>query len=205
VLFRSSYFKICQLTKDIRIVVIGGSAGSISTVRKILFSIRNDFPLPIILCLHRLKEVSSGFVESLNINSKIMVVEPYDKDPIKPGFAYLSPSNYHLLIEGTQNFALSTESDINYSRPSLDITFETAGNSFREKMAGIILSGANTDGSKGLYSAFTNGAYTIIQKPENAQFSTMPEEALKYFTPHKILTEDEIVAFINSLTNNHYV
>jgi two-component system chemotaxis response regulator CheB len=193
------------LIKDIKIVVIGGSAGSFNTVRKVLSSIGKDFPLPIILCLHRLKDIRSGFVESLNISSKLLVIEPLDKDPIKAGYAYLSPSNYHLLIENAQYFALSTESDINYSRPSLDITFETAGNSFRDKMAGIILSGANTDGSKGLYSAFKNGAYTIIQNPENAQFSTMPEEVLKYFTPHKILTDDEIVDFINSLTRNNYV
>lgn len=193
------------MIKDIKIIVIGGSAGSFNTVRKVLSSIGKDFPLPIILCLHRLKDIRSGFVESLNISSNLMVVEPLDKDPIKPGFAYLSPSNYHLLIENAQNFALSTEPDINYSRPSLDITFETAGNSFRDKMAGIILSGANTDGSKGLFSAFKNGAYTIIQKPENAQFNIMPGEAIKYFTPHKILTDDEIVVFINSLTCNNYV
>lgn len=193
------------MIKDIKIVVIGGSAGSFSTVRKVLCSIGKDFPLPVVLCLHRLKDVRSGFVESLNINSNLPVVEPLDKDPIKAGFAYLSPANYHLLIENAQYFALSTESDINYSRPSLDITFETAGNSFQDKMAGIILSGANTDGSKGLFSAFRNGAYTIVQKPENAQFSAMPGEALKYFTPHKILTDDEIVVFINSLTCNNYV
>jgi two-component system chemotaxis response regulator CheB len=193
------------LIKDIKIVVIGGSAGSLNTVRKVLSSIRKDFPLPLIFCLHRLKDIRNGFVESLNINSKLMVVEPHDKDPIKAGYAYLSPSNYHLMIENTKIFALSTESDINFSRPSLDITFETAGNSFRDKMAGILLSGANTDGSKGLFDAFKNGAFTVIQKPGNAQFSTMPEEALKYFTPHKILTDDEIVVFINSLTSNKYV
>jgi two-component system chemotaxis response regulator CheB len=193
------------LVKDIRIIVIGGSAGSFNTVRKILSSLREKFPLPIILCLHRLKDVRSGFVESLNIDSRLPVVEPLDKDPIKAGFAFLSPSNYHLLIEPARNFALSTEPDINYSRPSIDITFETAGYSFREKMAGIILSGANTDGAKGLFSAFTNGAYTIIQQPENAQFGTMPTEVLKYFEPHQKLTDDEIIAFINTLTCNKYV
>jgi two-component system, chemotaxis family, protein-glutamate methylesterase/glutaminase len=193
------------LVKDISIVVIGGSAGSFNTVRKVLASVPDNFLLPVILCLHRLKDVRNGLIESLNIDSKLKVVEPHDKDTLKPGYAFLSPANYHLLIEPTGSFALSTEADINFSRPSLDLTFESAGYSFRERMAGIILSGANTDGAKGLCSAHKNGAYTIIQQPDNALFSTMPAEVLKYFTPHKELTEEEIIAFINSLTSNRYV
>jgi two-component system chemotaxis response regulator CheB len=193
------------MTRDIKIVIIGGSAGSFNVVRKILSSIPEKFPLPIILCLHRLKDIKSGFVESLNLDSKIPVKEPLDKDHVKAGFAYLSPANYHMLIEPGHSFALSTESEINFSRPSLDLTFETAGYSFRDKMVGIVLSGTNTDGAKGLFSAFKNGAFTIIQDPENAQFSTMPNEVLKYFAPHKILTDNGIIEFINSLNTNKYV
>lgn len=193
------------MREDIKIVVIGGSAGSFNVVKKILSSIPHDFPLPLILCLHRLKDVRNGFSESLNLNSNIPVKEPLDKDHVKSGFAYLSPSNYHMLIEPGHNFALSTESDVNYSRPSIDLTFETAGYSYRGKMAGIILSGTNSDGAKGLFSAFKNGAFTIVQDPENAQFSTMPNEVFKYFTPHKILTDDGITNFINSLKCNNNV
>jgi two-component system, chemotaxis family, protein-glutamate methylesterase/glutaminase len=193
------------MIENIKILLIGGSAGSYNVIKMILSSIPGDFPLPIILCLHRLKDVRSGFVESLNLCSKITVKEPLDKDPIKPGFVYLSPANYHLLIEPGHSFALSTEPDINYSRPSIDLAFETAAYSFREKMAGLILSGANTDGAKGLCNAFKSGAFTIIQNPRNAQFNTMPDGALKYFTPHKILTDEEICVFINSLKCNRYV
>jgi two-component system chemotaxis response regulator CheB len=194
-----------KMIEDIKIVIIGGSAGSFNVVKKILSSIPENFPLPVILCLHRLKDIRNGFVESLNIDSKIPVIEPFDKDQVKAGFAYLSPANYHMLIEPGHSFALSTESDINYSRPSIDLTLESAGFAFREKMAGIILSGTNTDGAKGLFSAFKNGAFTIIQDPGNAQFSTMPGEVLKYFVPHKVLTDEEIIIFINSLKSNKYV
>lgn len=193
------------MVKGIKIIVIGGSAGSYNVIKKILLSLPADFPLPIVLCLHRLKDVRNGFVESLNLGSKVTVREPEDKDPVKPGFVYLSPANYHLLIEPGHNFALSTEDNINYSRPSIDITFETAGYAFRDKMAGIILSGANGDGAKGFYSAYKNGAYTIIQDPENASFKIMPGEVLKFFKPHKVLTDNEIVEFINSLSHNCYV
>jgi len=191
--------------EDIRIVVIGGSAGSYNVVRKILSSISETFPLPIILCLHRLKDTRNGFVESLNLVSKVPVIEPHDKDLLKAGFIYLNPSNYHMLIEPTRTVALSTESDINYCRPSIDLTFETAGYTFKNNMAGIILSGANSDGAKGIFSAFKNGAYTLVQDPSNAQFNTMPEEVLKHFKPHKILSDEDIVGFIDSLKYNKYV
>jgi len=192
------------MTGEIKILFIGGSAGSYTVVRKILSSIPSDYPLPLILCLHRLKDVRNGFSESLNFNSKIPVIEPSDKAFLKPGFAYLIPSNYHMLIEPALSIALSTESDVNYSRPSIDITFKSAGYSLGNRMAGIILSGTNSDGALGLFSAFKNGAYTIIQDPDNAQFRTMPDEALRYFNPHKILKDFEIINFIDSLKFNSY-
>ena len=187
------------MTGKIKIIVIGGSAGSYNVVRKILQSLPADFPVPVVLCLHRLKDVRNGFVESLNLISHIKVKEPEDKDPLRPGFVYLSPANYHLLIEPAHHFALSTEDNINFSRPSIDITFESAGYSFRDKMAGIILSGANGDGAKGLYNAHLNGAFTIVQDPADAKFNIMPSETLKLFTPDKVINEDEIVSFIKLL------
>lgn len=193
------------MTENIRIIVIGGSAGSYSVVGKILSSLPSDFHLPVVLCLHRLKEIRNGFVESLNINSRMTVKEPLDKEPVKPGFVYLSPSNYHLMIEPAHTFALSTEDDVNYSRPSIDITFETSSYSYRKQMAGILLSGANADGARGLYKAYLNGAYTVVQDPSNAGFKTMPAEAFKYFTPHLKATDDEIVSFMLSLKKNRNV
>jgi two-component system chemotaxis response regulator CheB len=193
------------MTDNIKIVIIGGSAGSYNVVKRILSSIPKNFQLPVVLCLHRLKDVRNGFCESLNFGSKIPVIEPCDKEQIRKGFAYLSPANYHMLIEPGHYIALSTEADVNYSRPSIDLTFETAGYSYRAKMAGIILSGTNSDGAKGLFKAFNNGAYTVIQDPGNAQFNTMPNEALKYFNPHEVLTDDGIIRFIQTLNNKYNV
>lgn len=189
---------------EIRIIIIGGSAGSYNVVRKILASLPANFPLPIVLCLHRLRDVRKGFAESLNIDSKLPVREPDDKEKITPGFVYLSPANYHTLIEPARTIALSIDPVVNYSRPSIDVIFETAGFSYREKMLGIMLSGTNSDGAKGLFSAFKNGAFTIVQDPENAQFSVMPNEVLSYFKPHMILNDNQIVEFINSLKCNSY-
>lgn len=189
---------------DIEVIVIGGSAGSYSVVRKILSSLPHDFPLPLIMCLHRLRDIRNGFAESLNIDSTLPVREVQDKDALRPGCVYLSPANYHLLIEPDRSLALSTQEDINYSRPSIDLTFETAGLSLGVHMAGILLSGTNKDGAKGLCCASRNGAFTVVQDPENAQFGIMPGEAIAYFKPSMILKDSEITEFIISLKNNYY-
>lgn len=192
------------ILNDIGVIVIGGSAGSYNIVRKILSSLPVNFSVPIVMCLHRLKEFRSGFAESLNINSVLPVKEAQDKECLRPGTVYLSPANYHLMIEPDYTLALSTEDVVNYSRPSIDIIFESAGYSLKRKMAGILLSGTNTDGARGLFSAFRQGAVTAIQNPEEAQFGIMPNEVLSYFKPHFILGDSEITQFINSLnTNSH--
>jgi two-component system, chemotaxis family, protein-glutamate methylesterase/glutaminase len=187
------------MKREYKILVIGGSAGSFVLVRKILEALPAEFPLPVVLCLHRRRDISNGFVESLSPVSKLKVIEPLDKDPIQKGFVYLDPSNYHVFIEEGETFALSTEKEENYSRPSIDLTFESAGNVYGKKMVGIMLSGANSDGAKGMLSSKNNGAYTIVQRPEEASFDTMPRETLKLFSPDKILTCDEIITFLKSL------
>ena len=88
------------------------------------------------MCFHRLKDKKNGFVESLESGSKMKIIEPYDKSTISPGIAYLAPSNYHLLIEPSRTFALSTEAEVNFSRPSIDLTFESAGGVFKAKPKG---------------------------------------------------------------------
>ena len=131
-------------------VVIGGSAGSFQSVTRILEALPVGYPLTIFLTLHRLKHVRKGFVEALALKSKIKVEEPKDKSSFFQGKAYLAPANYHLYIEPGNTFSLSTEEPVNHSRPSIDLTFETAAQAYRDKIIGIILSGANRDGANGL-------------------------------------------------------
>src|SRR5271157_4711689 len=121
-------------------LMIGGSAGSFQVVANILNALPKDFDMPVFLCLHRLKHVRSGFVEALSLKSNIPVVEPYDKETIKPGRAYLAPANYHMFIELGNRFALSTEEPVNHSRPSIDLSFISAAQAYRNKLVGVILS-----------------------------------------------------------------
>ncbi len=182
-----------ELNNRFKAIVIGGSAGSFQGITKILSQVPKDFPLPIIMCLHRLKHVRNGFIEALEIKSIKNVIEPYDKESIKRGSVYLAPSNYHLSIELGHYFSLSTEEMINNSRPSIDITLETAAFTYKNKLIGILLSGANKDGAMGMKKIKDNGGFTVVQDPVECMIDTMPSAALKTTTIDYTLSVDQIV------------
>lgn len=180
-------------------VVIGGSAGSFQVLTKILSSLPNTFNLPVFLCMHRLKHVRSGFLEALAIKSNLPIIEPNDKEQIKPGKAYLAPANYHMFIEMGNRIALSTEEPVNHSRPSIDLSFITAAQVFRDKMVGIILSGANSDGAAGLQKVKENRGLAIVQDPLDCQVRTMSEAAMKLTQVDHVFTTDQIIKFLLKL------
>jgi two-component system, chemotaxis family, protein-glutamate methylesterase/glutaminase len=186
-------------TNTLTCIVIGGSAGSFKPVCNILKSLPNEFNAVIILCLHRLKNVNHGFAEALATYSNHPIIEPFDKQPIEKGKIYLAPSNYHLFIASDLTFNLSTEDMVNFSRPSIDLTYFTVGNEFKSKSIGIILSGANRDGVKGIQHIYLNHGTTIAQHPQECQAPTMPEGAIEHECIQHILTENEIINHILSV------
>jgi len=190
------------MSSGYKAIIIGGSAGSFSVVSKILSKLNPSFNIPIIICLHRLKHVRSGLVEGLNLKSTIKVVEPFDKEKIRSNCAYLAPSNYHLFIEYDGSFLLSTEESNNHSRPSIDYTLSSGASAFREKCLGILLTGANKDGAKGLKDIHDKKGFTIVQDPLTCDISTMPLAALKLFTPDLVLSPEGIVDFLNKMNFN---
>jgi two-component system chemotaxis response regulator CheB len=192
-----------NLNNNYKAVVIGGSAGSFQGVVKILSQLPKGFPLPIIMCLHRLKHVRHGFVEALSLKSVVQVTEPYDKEPIKKGGVYLAPANYHLSVELGHYFALSTEEMINNSRPAIDITFGTCAYVYKDKLIGILLSGANKDGALGMKQIKDRGGLTIVQHPAECMIDTMPKAAMAITPIDHVLKIDQIVEFFKEL-NKHY-
>jgi two-component system, chemotaxis family, protein-glutamate methylesterase/glutaminase len=180
-------------------IVIGGSAGSFQGIVKILSHLPDDFELPIIMCLHRLKHVRNGFVEALSIKSVKPIEEPHDKQGIKKRKVYLAPANYHMMIELGNTFALSTDEMVNNSRPSIDITFSTAAYVYKSKLVCILLSGANRDGAWGVKKVKEWGGLTIVQDPKECLMSTMPNAAIEMSEINYILTIDEIIRFLKDL------
>ncbi|WP_250631745.1 chemotaxis protein CheB [Rhodoflexus caldus] len=192
-------FSKYKVSGKYRAVVIGGSAGSFQGINKILAELPKEFPLPIFMCLHRLKHVRNGFVEALSIKSSKPVIEPYDKETIRRGQIYLAPANYHMSLELGNSIALSTEEMENNSRPAIDHTFETAAYVFRDKLVGILLSGANKDGAYGMMRIKQKGGLTIVQDPEESTINAMPNAALAQTKVDMILKVDEIIEFLLEL------
>ena len=188
-----------NLNNSYKAVVIGGSAGSFQGVVKILSQLPQGFPLPIIMCLHRLKHVRHGFVEALSLKSVVPVTEPNDKEPIKKGGVYLAPANYHLSVELGHYFALSTEEMVNNSRPAIDITLGTCAYVFKDKLIGILLSGANKDGALGMKQIKDRGGLTIVQDPAECMIDTMPRAAMAVTNIDHVLKIEQIVSFFKAL------
>jgi two-component system, chemotaxis family, protein-glutamate methylesterase/glutaminase len=192
-----------NVNNSFKAVVIGGSAGSFQGVVKILSQLPKGFPLPIIMCLHRLKHVRNGFVEALSIKSVVQVTEPHDKETIRKGNVYLAPANYHMSIELGNYFALSTEEMVNNSRPAIDITLGTSAFVYKEKLIGILLSGANRDGALGMKAIHERGGLTIVQEPSECMINTMPNAALAATTIDHVMKVDEIVEFLKELDKQY--
>jgi len=192
-----------NLHNGFRAVVIGGSAGSFQGIVKILSAIPGDFPLPVIMALHRLKHVRHGFVEALSLKSTLPVVEPDDKEPVRKGTVYLAPANYHLSIELGNSFSLSTEEMVNSSRPSIDITLSSAAYVYRNKLVGILLSGANRDGGMGMKNICDKGGVTIVQEPSECMIDTMPKAALALTPIDYTMKIEEIIIFLKELSQQY--
>lgn len=157
------------------------------------------FSFNLIVCVHRLRNVRTGFVDALSKSISVSVHEPMDKDPLENGKVYISPANYHLLVEPGEYITLSTFRRVNHSRPSIDLTMKSAAEAYGHACTGILLSGANTDGVDGMMAIRQKGGTTIVQDPLEAEIPAMPEAALHSFVPDYILTADKIITFIKNM------
>jgi two-component system chemotaxis response regulator CheB len=146
-----------------------------------------------------LKTARKGFKEALELNSKFNIREPFDKEMIKSSTAYIAPANYHLLVEYGHRMSLSVDRAVNHSRPSIDVTMETAAEVFKNNTLGVLLSGANMDGVYGMKQIRNYGGKTIVQNPEEAEIKTMPEAVLKIFEPDYVLRISKIIDFLLDL------
>jgi two-component system chemotaxis response regulator CheB len=186
--------QILNVNSNIEAIVVGASAGGLNAMINLFSSLPEDLPVPIFVVQHTRSDENNLLVELISTVTKLKVSEAEDKAEINPGNIYIAPPNYHLLIEDKKTIALSTEAKVNYSRPSIDLLFESATRVFRSKLAGIILSGANNDGSKGISTIAGAGGVTIAQSPESAEFKVMPQSAIdtgniKYIVDHAKMAE----------------
>ena len=163
---------------DMQSIVMGVSAGGLQALSTIVPALPADFPVPIVIVQHLPSTSDDYLPRSLNEKCRIAVKQADDKETPEPGVVYIAPPNYHLLVELDGTFSLSIDERVNYSRPSIDVLFETAADVFGGRAVGVILTGASSDGSRGLRRIKESGGLTIVQDPESAQAEIMPRAAL---------------------------
>jgi two-component system chemotaxis response regulator CheB len=188
-----------RVEKASKAFVIGGSAGSLQVLFSLLPLLKSNLPFPVIIVLHRRHYADSSLSELLSTKTLAPMHEVEDKDIIRPGHIYLAPADYHLLIEKTQTFSLDYSEKINFSRPSIDVTFESAAEVYGPSLSALLLSGANEDGTKGLTFVKQRGGTAIVQNPETAQMPYMPHYAMTHTTVDHVLDVPQMADFINSL------
>ncbi len=183
-------------------VVIGVSAGGIAALERILSVLEKNFNAAVIIVQHMAVGGGNYLVEHFNKSSALEVKEARDKFDIEPGTIYFAPANYHLLIEPQKTLALSTAEKVNYSRPSIDVLFQSAADAYCRKLIGVILTGANADGAAGLATIKKRGGLTIVQAPETAEVATMPNAAIAACRVDHILPLEKIGQFLMKLAGD---
>lgn len=173
-------------------IVVGASAGGVEALLRIFSGIRTGFSLPIITVLHLPDDRRSQLVHVFGSRLRLPVKEADDKEPVRPGTLYFASAGYHLSVEADRSFSLSQEDRVFYSRPSIDILFESAACAYGPALAGILLTGANNDGAQGLAQIASQGAMTVVQDPAQAQARTMPDAALALHSPDYLLPLNDI-------------
>ena len=180
------------------IIVVGTSWGGLAVLRELISALPAGFGLPFVIVQHRHKRSGQLLTSLLQDCTPLCVCEIEDKAPIEPGNVYVAPADYHLLIEDG-HFALSTDEPVRYSRPSIDVTFVSAADSYGEHSVGVVLTGANADGARGLKRIFDRGGLALVQLPSTAESPTMPAAALRSVPKARVLPIEQIAATLASL------
>jgi two-component system chemotaxis response regulator CheB len=187
------------LASRIEAVVIGASAGGVEALDEILPALPSGFRPSVFIVLHLPRERPSLLPEIFRKRCVLPVREAEDKEPIEAATVYFAPPDYHLLIEKDLQLALSADEPIHYSRPSVDVLFETAAEAYGDRLLGIILSGANEDGADGLQAIHQAGGVTVVQKPESAKVPAMVVSALQRGPADFVLSLPEIASLLRGL------
>ena len=184
-----------------KVVVIGGSAGSLEVILKLISHAPVSASAIYVIIIHRKNDSDSIFANLVSYRTSMPVKEVEDKEPIQLNHVYIAPPDYQLLFEDRQNFSLDSSEKVHHSRPSIDVTFESAAEVFGPQVIGILLSGANADGAQGLVYIRQAGGFAIVQDPATAEIDFMPQQAINRQGFDKIVEGENIGIFLAELLN----
>jgi two-component system, chemotaxis family, protein-glutamate methylesterase/glutaminase len=180
-------------------IVIGGSAGALEALSLVLPGLPEEMTIPIVVVVHIPRRKPSLLANLLGKGLSRPVREPEDKEPLARSAVYVAPPDYHLLIDSGPVFTFSTDEPVNFSIPSIDVLFESAADALGPRLVGIVLSGANADGAKGLRAIVDRGGLGLVQAPGQSPSSAMPEAAISMCPGAWVLTPQEIRDYLRAL------
>lgn len=176
----------------LRAVAIGASAGAVDALLRLLPALPASYPLAVLLVVHVPPDARDTFAGLFAGRCPLVVKEAEDTEVIRPGVVYVAPSNYHLQVEPDFTLSLSSDEQVLFSRPSIDVLFETAADAFGNSLAGVVLTGGNSDGARGLRAIMAAGGLGLVQDPATAAYPEMPTAALKACPSARVLSLDAI-------------
>jgi two-component system chemotaxis response regulator CheB len=182
--------------RHIEAIVVGGSAGALDALSVLLPALPVDCAVPVALVVHLPPSRPSRLAAVLAMRASVPVKEAEDKEPVAPGRVYVAPPGYHLLIERGRTFALSTDALLNFSRPAIDVLFESAADAYGDALAGIVLTGASEDGARGLAAIAEAGGLAVVQAPDGAVARQMPDAAIARAAGARILPLADIATLM---------
>jgi two-component system, chemotaxis family, protein-glutamate methylesterase/glutaminase len=195
---------LAEAARRYELIVIGCSMGGMAALQTIFAVLPADFPLPIAVVQHRYKTSNEGLPAFFRRHTRVDVVDSTDKEWIKPGTVYLAPANYHLLVERGE-LSLSVDEAVAYSRPSIDVLFESAALAYGPAVIGVVLTGANADGAKGAARIKSRGGFIVVQDPATAESPAMPQAAIDATRVDRILPLDRIGPFLVELCRSSVI
>jgi two-component system chemotaxis response regulator CheB len=191
-----------EVKRHYELIVIGCSMGGMHALQTILSVLPKEFCVPIAVVQHRYRTSNEGLPAYFRRHSHLNIVDTTDKEWIKPGTVYLAPANYHLLVERGE-LSLSVDDAVAYSRPSIDVLFESAADAYASSVVGIVLTGSNADGARGAARIKSRGGFMIVQDPATAESPSMPQAAIDATRVDRILPLDRIGPFLVELCRSN--
>ena len=183
---------------DVAIAVVGASWGGLSALTSLVSSLPEDFSLPLAVVQHRSRHADNLLVSLLQDVTGLRVVDVEDKESLEPGSVYIAPANYHMMVE-RGHLSLTTDPMVRFSRPSIDVMFISAADAYPGQTLGVVLTGANDDGARGLRHIVNRGGRAIVQDPETAESPTMPRAALEAVPQAEVIKLENIPARLMTL------
>ncbi|MES2809172.1 MAG: chemotaxis protein CheB [Bacteroidota bacterium] len=184
---------LIQRWRNSELLLLAGSAGSFKHIYNAVKIFPADLNKAVLVIIHRKKNFFSEIEKLFADSSRMLLREVSDKDVIQNNTVYIAPANYHTLIEKDKSFSLDVSEAVWYSKPSIDVAFDSASDIYCDKCTAVLFSGANADGAEGLFRLRNNGALTIVQDPKEAEMKEMPQAAVNLEAAQYVLTSNEIL------------